>query len=230
MNKEYGVSIIYNARPPDSVFRFRQKIFRKGKPGLDIDKYDDRCHHFILYDLNNGDLVCVFRALLFKRTNKICDSYSAQFYDLEPLKSYIGNMLEIGRFCIDENSKDPNILRLAWYSLSRFMMQEKVKVIFGCTSFEGVNKTSHIAAFTLLKEKFLTSLAIRPIVDARSVFEYAKDLKFEQFDHASALKNLPPLLRLYLKLGAKVSNSAVVDYDLKTIHVFTLYHNNQLCL
>ena len=71
MNKEYGVSIIYNARPPDSVFRFRQKIFRKGKPGLDIDKYDDRCHHFMLHDQKSGDLVCVFRALLFKKNKEI---------------------------------------------------------------------------------------------------------------------------------------------------------------
>ncbi len=227
MNKEYGISIIHNDRPSDLVFQFRQRIFRKGMPGLDTDKFDDRCHHFILYDLNNGDLVCVFRALLFKKINKICESYSGQFYDLKPLKSSNGNMLEIGRFCIDENSRDPNILRLAWNSLFRFIIQEKVRVIFGCTSFEGVNKANHSQAFTLLKEKYLTSLAIRPIAEPGTIFEYAKDLKSEKIDHSLALRNLPPLLRLYLKLGAKVSNSAIIDYDLKTIHVFTLYYNNQ---
>ena len=226
MNKEYGVSIIYNARPPDSVFRFRQKIFRKGKPGLDIDKYDDRCHHFMLHDQKSGDLVCVFRALLFKKNKEIYDCYSSQFYDLKSLQGLNGNMLEVGRFCLDENNKDPNILRLAWNSISRFILQENVKIIFGCTSFEGVDETNHFQAFALLKEKYLTSIAIQPIEGVDRVFEYAKDLKAKHLDHFLAFKNLPPLLRLYLKLGAKVSNSAIVDYDLRTIHVFTLYHNS----
>ena len=135
-------------------------------------------------------------------------------------------MMEVGRFCLDKNSKDPNILRLAWNSISRYILQENVKIIFGCTSFEGVDETIHFQAFALLKKKYLTSIAIQPIEGVDRVYEYAKDLKTKHLDHISAFKNLPPLLRLYLKLGAKVSSSAIVDYDLKTIHVFTLYHNS----
>ena len=32
---------------------------------------------------------------------------------------------------------------------------------------------------------------------------------------------LPPLLKFYLRLGGKVSDHAVIDRDLDTLHVFT---------
>ena len=41
-------------------------------------------------------------------------------------------------------------------------------------------------------------------------------------DLAPDALRLPPLLRFYLALGARVSDHAVVDRDLDTLHVLTL--------
>ena len=41
-------------------------------------------------------------------------------------------------------------------------------------------------------------------------------------DKRERAKNfLPPLLKFYLRLGGKVSDHAVIDRDLDTLHVFT---------
>ncbi|MEM9211400.1 MAG: ornithine-acyl-ACP acyltransferase, partial [Pseudomonadota bacterium] len=36
-----------------------------------------------------------------------------------------------------------------------------------------------------------------------------------------ALRQIPPLLKTYLRMGGWVSDHAVIDRDLRTIHVFT---------
>ena len=46
--------------------------------------------------------------------------------------------------------------------------------------------------------------------------------KFDATDQNKTVKNgLPPLLKFYLRLGGKVSDHAVIDRDLDTLHVFT---------
>lgn len=40
-------------------------------------------------------------------------------------------------------------------------------------------------------------------------------------DPRAAMAALPPLLRTYLAMGGQVSDHAVIDRDLDTLHVFT---------
>ena len=62
----------------------------------------------------------------------------------------------------------------------------------------------------------------RTKVETEYVFEFAKDLNHHKPDPKVANLKLPPLLRFYLKMGAKVSGTAIFDFDLQTTHVFTL--------
>ncbi|MEL6426276.1 MAG: ornithine-acyl-ACP acyltransferase, partial [Pseudomonadota bacterium] len=53
------------------------------------------------------------------------------------------------------------------------------------------------------------------------VFRFAKQLRLRKPDLKQANKGMPPLLRSYLVMGGWVSDHAVVDNDLNTLHVFT---------
>jgi putative hemolysin len=46
-------------------------------------------------------------------------------------------------------------------------------------------------------------------------------LKLKRPDMKQALRRMPPLLRTYLVMGGWVSDHAVIDNDLNTLHVFT---------
>jgi L-ornithine Nalpha-acyltransferase len=50
---------------------------------------------------------------------------------------------------------------------------------------------------------------------------YAHDLAGDTPDLAAAMAQMPPLLRTYLAMGGWVSDHAVLDRDLDTLHVFT---------
>ena len=222
MTEKYRVSIIKEMKLLEEAFKFRQKLFRNLKIGLDIDEYDEKCHHFLLHEVTTGELVCVFRVLVMEGIGEIEKSYSAQFYDLSALTPLSGRMLEIGRFCVSENFKDPGILILAWESLARFMRRKKVRTVFGCSSFDGTEPKQHEAAFALLSNNYLSSLTIRPRSNMNEVVDFSRNTLLREYEEDLRTLKFPPLLRFYLRIGAKVSNTAVVDYDLKTIHVFTI--------
>ena len=89
-----------------------------------------------------------------------------------------------------------------------------------------VNRASrpkqHEAAFALLSKSYLSSLAIQPRSNINEVVDFSRSTLLREYKEDLGTLKFPPLLRFYLRIGAKVSNTAVVDYDLKTIHVFTI--------
>lgn len=192
-----------------------------GGPEIDGDGFDEVCRHVMIEEARTGQLVCCFRMLLLGGGAEIGRSYSAQFYGLGRLARYPGRMAEMGRFCIHPARRDPAIARLAWSTISRFVEAEGVELIFGCSSFHGVDADAYRDAFALLKEKHLAPPRWLPRVKAPTVFCFARLLRLVRPDLRLALRRMPPLLRSYLAMGGWVSDHAVIDPNLRTLHVFT---------
>ncbi|MEM6422218.1 MAG: GNAT family N-acetyltransferase, partial [Pseudomonadota bacterium] len=98
------------------TFRAERGAPREGgaEGGLDADEFDPRCWHMMVEEARSGQLVCCFRMQVFENGASIDRSYAAKYYELSALRRYPERMLEMGRFCIHPEWKDPNILRTAW--------------------------------------------------------------------------------------------------------------------
>jgi putative hemolysin len=189
--------------------------------GLDADGFDDICRHVMVEDVRTGQLVCCFRMLPLDDGSQIERSYSAQYYELSALKKFPGKMVEMGRFCIHPEHRDPNILRTAWAAMSAYVEGEGVELLFGCSSFHGVDAEEYRDAFALLREKHLAPRRWLPRVKAPAVVRFARVFRLFKPDLRLAMRRMPPLLRSYLVMGGWVSDHAVIDHDLNTLHVFT---------
>lgn len=194
---------------------------RELDPGLDRDDLDAVCRHVMVEEARSGQLVCCFRILPLSDGSEIARSYSARYYNLAGLAEFPGPMVEMGRFCIHPAHRDPNILRAAWAAMSRIVDSERVELIFGCSSFHGNDAKAYRDAFALLAEKHLAPKRWLPRVKAPKVFRFARKLRFRRPDLKLALQHMPPLLRSYLAMGGWVSDHAVIDTELNTLHVFT---------
>ena len=188
--------------------------------GLDQDIFDDICTHMLVEEIKTGQLVCTFRLLPLSDGHEISRSYSAQYYDLNALKEFDGKMIEMGRFCIHPDFTDPDILRVAWGAMTKFVDDNDVEMLFGCSSFQGTEAEEYMDAFALLKERHIAPKRWLPRVKAPNVFRFAQKLRRKP-DLKLAMKKMPPLLRTYLTMGGWVSDHAVIDNDLNTLHVFT---------
>ena len=186
----------------------RALVFRAGL-GSDEDRFDAMCSHLVV--MKDGIAVACARVLALAE-GRIDDSYSAQFYDLTRLAAFPGPVLELGRFCLHPDHSDPDILRLAWAALTHIVDEGRITLLFGCSSLPGTDPSPHHAALAQLANHHAPA-EWRPGA-----------LPNERHDlpaAAQGLARLPPLLRSYLQLGAWVSDHAVVDRDLGTLHVFT---------
>lgn len=130
-------------------------------------------------------------------------------------------MVEVGRFCVHPEWKDPDILRVAWGALTRYVDETGVGMLFGCSSFMGTDTAPYEDSFAMLRERHLAPKRWLPRVKAPDVFRFGRLLRRRKPDARAAMAGMPPLLRTYLMMGGWVSDHAVVDRQLNTLHVFT---------
>ncbi len=202
----------------------RYLVFRDAKGAehaLDVDAFDADCDHILIEDTGSGQLVGCFRMRVFENGSKINLSYAAQLYDLEQLSRYMGALMEIGRFCVAPAAYDADILRMAWATIASHVDEIGVGMLFGCSSFEGTSEELYQDAFALLKDRYLGPTKWAPATKSSLIFPYANVLVDVTPNLRSAMKSMPPLLRTYLAMGGWVSDHAVIDLDLDTMHVFT---------
>ncbi|MFN3642218.1 MAG: GNAT family N-acetyltransferase [Gemmobacter sp.] len=198
----------------------RHLCFRGGG-GIDADPFDAICRHVLVEETRSGTLVACFRLLPLDSGCEIGRSYSAQYYDLAALSAYPGPMVEMGRFCLHPDWQDAAILRVAWGAMTAYVDAHGVQMLFGCSSFHGTEAEGYLDAFAMLRERHLAPRRWWPRVKAPQVFRFARRLAKRAPDRKRALLTMPPLLRTYLVMGGWVSDHAVVDRDLNTLHVFT---------
>jgi len=191
-----------------------------GTDGPDVDAFDDICSHVLIEDQRSGTLVCCFRMLTMNGGDEVALSYSAQFYELSALTEFGGRMVEMGRFCIHPGWSDPDILRVAWGAMTGFVDENQVEMLFGCSSFAGTETEHYLDSFAVLKARHLAPKRWLPRVKAPDVFRYAARLRRKP-DLKKAMLRMPPLLKTYLMMGGWVSDHAVVDRQMNTLHVFT---------
>ncbi|WP_120632984.1 GNAT family N-acyltransferase [Ruegeria sp. EL01] len=220
LNKgRYQARLAQSARDIAAAQGLRTLAF--GTKQSDQDDFDALCAHILVEDMcSDGQLVCCFRMLTMADGREIGRSYSAQFYDLSSLADFSGCMVEMGRFCVHPDWTDPDILRVAWGAMTTYVDQNVVEMLFGCSSFAGTETTEYFDAFAMLRDRHLGPKRWLPRVKAPDVFRFASRLR-RRPDAKKAMLRMPPLLRTYLMMGGWVSDHAVVDRHMNTLHVFT---------
>ena len=206
----YSVRLGESARDVLAAQALRHLAFH-GREGLDQDAFDARCQHLLVQDAQ-GTLVACCRLQVFGAQDDLQGSYSAQSYDLSLLARYEGSKLELGRFCLKPGMKDPNILRLIWGALTVILDSQGVTLLFGCTSFPSADPAMHaLALATLTPHVAPPRFAPIPRASERVPFPAGQGDPL----------GVPPLLRSYLAMGAWVSDHAVIDRTMNTLHVLT---------
>ncbi|TVP73816.1 MAG: GNAT family N-acetyltransferase [Rhodobacteraceae bacterium] len=219
------ISLAHSAEDLRAVQRLRALRFRGSETLSDLDRFDPDSLHLLLRrtgpgGAEPGDVIATARMRLHRNAAQLRQGYAAQFYDLTTLATALCPCLEIGRLCIDTaHVQDPDGLRAMLAGISRVALQGEAKLLLGCASFAGADARQHAPALAYLAAHHLGPAGQRPSPKTGCD---AVDLASLRVQAAQAgLRQVPKLLRLYLTLGGWVSDHAVVDRELDTVHVFT---------
>lgn len=185
---------------------------RLARFGVGADRFDEGAI-LVLIGAQDGPALCSFRLTPCQGAD-ILASYSAQFYDLTQIAQIAPVAVELGRFCMREGAS-ADVLRLAFAAMTRVVMDHGAGLLFGCASFHGAGVAGHLPALEILQAH------IAPYqIGQKSPRAFDYQALSGQMT-AEGLRHVPPLLRSYLALGGWVSDHAVQDFDLDTLHVFT---------
>ncbi len=196
----------------------------------DFDMFDDACYHLIVIDNNRvGDARVVGTYRLLTRTNmpKVGSFYTETEYDISPLKASDGEIMELGRSCVEQQYRTRPVIQMLWQGIGSFIAAKDIKRMFGCASFHGVNVKEHQHALSYLYHYHLAPEHLRPKALPTHYVNMNLMAKEEVVPRA-AINALPPLIKGYLRLNGMVGDGAVIDYAFNTCDVSIVVETEQL--
>jgi putative hemolysin len=178
-------------------------------PGHDIDVFDDYCEHLIVRAGPDGPVVGTYRVLVPAQASRMGGTYTDTEFDLVRLRGLRPGMVEFGRSCVHPDHRQGSVIMALWGALIAFMQQNHFETMLGCASIpmlhNGVVNTQVAASlWARMKETHLAPIEYR--VSPR----FALPLHQAQADLAV---EPPPLIRGYLRLGAKLLGPPAWDQD-----------------
>ena len=189
---------------------------------LDFDSFDDYCDHLVVLDEDRGSgpeaVVGTYRVMRREGAVRRGQFYTSDEYEIANLEAYPGEVLELGRSCVDPMSRSGATMQLLWRGIAEYVFYHDISIMFGCASLPGTNPEELKLPLSYLHHHHLAPPAIR----ARAVADryVGMDLMpVEAVDVGQARQALPPLIKGYLRLGGFVGDGAVVDFDFGTTDV-----------
>lgn len=194
----------------------------------DADRFDAICDHLLVFDTAIGgpdhrQIVGTYRLLRQDGVSRAGGFYSDGEFELEALMARHADrrFLELGRSCVLPEYRSKRTVELLWQGIWAYCRRHDVDVMTGCASFPGTIPASHAEALTFLAHN---ARADREW-DVRAVATRYRSMDLmpiEAVDMRSALAAMPPLIKGYLRLGARFGDGCVVDQDFGTTDVFVV--------
>ena len=202
----------------------------------DADIFDACCDHLLVVDLSKEDdrrrhgvrpspkVVGTYRVLRQDIADRHQGFYTAGEYDIAPLlaaKSASHSFMELGRSCVLAPYRTKRTVELLWHGLWTYVREHKIDVMIGCASFEGTRPADHAMALSFLHHNALAPPEWRCRAHD-GLYTPMNLLPKDAVDTKAALKELPPLIKAYLRLGAYVGDGAVIDHQFGTTDVLII--------
>ncbi|MBK7542990.1 MAG: GNAT family N-acetyltransferase [Candidatus Competibacteraceae bacterium] len=183
------------------------------RPGLDHDRLDPFCQHLIVRD-GFGQVVGCTRILTAEAARRAGGFYSEREFDLTPVLALPGTFMEIGRTCVHPDYRNGATIGTLWSGLAAFVAEHAIDYLIGCASIPaGGNGAAARALYVELARRYLVAEALR--VRPRRPLPRHDGL-------AHPASSPPPLLKAYLRLGAKISGEPCLDPDFNVADVLIL--------
>lgn len=188
----------------------------------DFDDFDEDCDHLLVIDHGRGAgaemVVGTYRLIRRAAAARRGGFYSASEYDLGAITAHAGEILELGRSCVDVAARNRPTMQLLWRGIAAYVFHYDVTLMFGCASLPGTDVDALAQPLSYLYASHLAPPELRVrAVPGRRVEMQRLDPSAIDLRRAPAL--LPPLIKGYLRLGGFVGDGAVVDRQFNTTDV-----------
>jgi putative hemolysin len=195
--------------------------------GLEIDRFDPFFDHMLVIDTVADRVVGVYRLLRDDQARAAGQFYSEDEYDLSVLKSDGRKLLELGRSCLHRDYRGTTALYHLWVGLADYVARYDIGILFGVASFHGTDVQALAQPLSMLHHNHLAP----PDLRARATpahFQTMNLMDADALDRPRAMREIPALIKAYLRLGGFVGEGAYVDYSFNTLDVFLVMDTERM--
>jgi putative hemolysin len=223
--ERYTVRFAQTQQEIDAALKLRFEVFNlelaegldeSFQTGRDQDEFDATCQHLMIVEAETDQIVGTYRLQTLEMASR--GFYSAGEFDLSRLPSgVLQQSVELGRACIAQAHRSPQVLFLLWKGLAAYLLHTRKRYMFGCCSLTSQDARVGKAVMNLLEQGGYLHEDF--FVPPQNGFEcVASDVVMEEAIEAK----IPNLFRTYLRYGAKVCGPPAIDRMFKTIDFFVI--------
>lgn len=195
----------------------------------DVCAFDKAADHLIVVDHAARNrfgrvkpkTVACYRLVRQAAAERLGGFYTDREFDLAPLLARHADkhFAELGRACVLKPWRGTRALELLWRGIGIYVDHYRIDVLIGCASLPGADPARHARALRFLDAR------------ARAGDEWLASVRVPQpppaVDDADAgapagERELPPLIRSYLRCGARFGEGAHVDRQFGATDVFVV--------
>ena len=169
---------------------------------IDQDEFDELCDHLLVRELRSGRVIGTYRILPPHRRAQFGRCYSDAEFDLSALAHLQPSLVEVGRSCVHPDHRSGAVILLLWNGLTQYMLRGRHQHLIGCASVSLTDGGPQAAALRDRLQAHLVAPKFRVI--PRLPYPH------ERIARASD-PVIPPLIKGYLRLGAKVCGEPAWD-------------------
>jgi putative hemolysin len=188
---------------------------------LDVDEFDPFCQHLLVRESRRGRVVGCTRLLTDENARCVGRFYSEGEFDLGPIRGLPGRLLEVGRTCIAPEYRQGAGIAVLWAGLAGFIRLQGIDYLFGCASMPLGEQDMQAAA--IMNRVRRQAMAAEDVRVAPRVPLLASPAPEEVLDAP-----LPPLLKAYIRLGARACGEPCRDQDFGVADVLMLLNIDEL--
>jgi putative hemolysin len=208
--------------------RLRYKVFAEemgatlsqNSEGLDIDEFDAYCDHLLIRDQDTLKVVGTYRVLPPHKAQEIGRLYSDSEFDLSRLDHLRPKLVELGRSCVHKDYRSGAVIMALWSGLAQYMQKNGYEIMLGCASIPMADG-GHFAA------SLYNSLSDDQMAPTEFHAFPRLPLPLDKLNGGLEV-DAPPLIKGYLKLGAKICSAPAWDPDFNTADLLTMLRLSEI--
>lgn len=195
----------------------------------DFDEFDEYADHLVVIDTSIIDpdkaIVGTYRLMGESGAAKAGRFYTSDEFDISKLLNNYEGLLEMGRSCVLPDYRTKAVLQLLWQGIAEYVTHYQIRFLFGCASFHGTDpkayadEISYLYQNHLAPEEFCPKGIKNPEVSMNMTD--ANDINARQ-----VIRNLPPLIKGYIRIGGVIGDGVFIDHDFDTVDVCVVLSTN----
>ncbi|ABP34802.1 GNAT family N-acetyltransferase [Polynucleobacter asymbioticus] len=228
--KKAAFQIIWASTPGEikEAQRLRYKVFAEemganlpsNADGLDVDEFDSYCDHLLIRDQDSLKVVGTYRVLPPHKAKEIGRLYSDSEFDLSRIDHLRPKLVELGRSCVHQDYRSGAVIMALWSGLAQYMQKNDYEIMLGCASIPMADG-GHFAA------SLYNSLGNDQMAPTEFHAFPRLPLPLDRLNGGLEVQP-PPLIKGYLKLGAKICSAPAWDPDFNTADLLTMLRLSEI--